>query len=267
MKRFSILALSVIICASCIGSTGGERVTFKASAAGPKEAVAGTALVFQTRTGFEVSLTSAKLHLQALYLDRRDRSRPERESSCYSADAYVGELRASIDVDLLDGKPKAFAAEGDALSGAVNSADVWLGEGEINAFSQASAKQVVLHAAGTARQAGVEIPFALDFRIDTNRAKAPDGAALPGSNPICHQRIVSKIPTSFVVDGPGTLVLRIDPRPMFDGVDFSEVPKESDSPLLFRFADNDLDASSTALMNGVRKNKGVYSLEWLGAPP
>ena len=125
----------------------------------------------------------------------------------------------------------------------------------------------MLHAVGTASHAGVQIPFAVDFRIDTNRAKAPDSAALPGSNPICHQRIVSKISTSFIVDGPGTLVLRIDPRPMFDGVDFLQVPKESDSPLLFRLADNDSEAASAALMNGVRKNKGVYSFEWTPTDP
>lgn len=267
MRRAPGVSLALVLCAACIGSTGGERVTFRASAAGPKEAIAGSPLAFRTKSGFDVSLTSAKLHVQALYLDRRDRSRPERESGCYSAEAYVGEVRSSVDIDLLDGTPRIFPTEGSALSGSVNSADVWLGEGDINAFSRASARQVVLHAVGVASNGGGPIPFAVDFRIDTNRAKAPDSAALPGSNPICQQRIISKIPTGFVVDGPGALVLRVDPRPMFDSVDFAEVPKESESPLLFRFPDDDSTAPSSALMNGVRRNKGVYSFEWVPISP
>lgn len=258
-----ILAVPIVLlCASCIGSTGGERVSFQASAAGPKDAVAGKPLTFATTAGYAISLTSAKLHLQAFYLDRRDRSRPERETSCYRADAYVGELRTSADVDLLDATPKVFAATGDALAGTVNSADVWLGEGDINGFSQASARQVVLHATGTATRGADVFPFVLDLRIDKNRAKAPDSAAVPGSNPICQQRIVSKIPTSFYVDGPGVLILRVDPRPMFDAVDFSQVPKESDTPLTYRFLDDDSTQPSATLMNGLRRNRGVYSFEW-----
>lgn len=263
MLRSAIFASALLSAVSCIGSTGGERVSFQASAAGPKDAVPGKPLVFATSSGFSVTLTSAKLHVQAFYLDRRDRTRPERETSCYNADAYVGELRTSTDIDLLSGTPQPFAAPGDALAGVVNSADVWLGEGDINAFTQASARQVVLHAAGIASRGTETFPFAVDFRIDANRAKAPDSTALPGSNPICQQRIVSKIPTGFYVGGPGSLVLRVDPRPMFDAVDFSQVPKESDSPISYRFVDDDSTQPSATLMNGLRKNRGVYSFEWI----
>ena len=258
-----VAAVALLVCASCIGSTGGERVSFEARAAGPKDAVVGKPFEFTTPLGFAVRLTSARLHVQAIYLDRRDRSRPERETSCYSADAYVGELRTSTDIDLLDGAPKPFTSAGAALAGAVNSADVWLGEGDINALSRASARQIVLHAAGVATKGSDAFPFTLDFRIDANRVKAPDSSALPGSNPICQQRIVSKIPTSFYVDGPGTLVLRVDPRPMFDGVDFSGVPMASDAPRMFRFLDDDTTQASATLMNGLRRNRGVYSFEWI----
>ncbi|MFO0663539.1 MAG: hypothetical protein U0174_06285 [Polyangiaceae bacterium] len=265
MRRLLVLTLLSSL-AACIGSTGGGRISFVATAAGPKDAIAGSPLTFQTRSGFSVSLTSAKVHVQAVYLDRRDRTRPERETGCYSAEAFVGELRTSIDVDLTDPRPKAFALAGDALTGAVNSVDVWLGEGAIDAFTRASARQVVLHATGTATREGTAIPFAADFRIDTNRAKAPDSAALPGSNPICLQRIVSKIPANITIEGPGSLSMRIDPRPVFDDVDFAEVPKESDAPLLFRFPDNDQNGASNTLMNGLRKNRGVYSFEWSPQP-
>ena len=56
--------------------------------------------------------------------------------------------------------------------------------------------------------------------IGENRQQPVQNPALPGSNPICEQRIVTPIAVDFTPTDGGVLTLRVDPRGMFNAVDF-----------------------------------------------
>jgi len=86
---------------------------------------------------------------------------------------------------------------------------------------------------------------------------------VPSANPICHQRIVTPILVDLTPTDGGTLVLRIDPRHMFNGVDFSKATKVSDAPLAYQIPDTSAGPGG-ALFKGMTANSGVYSFTWKG---
>ena len=76
--------------------------------------------------------------------------------------------------------------------------------------------------------------------------------ALPGSNPICKQRIVTPIAVDLTPTDGGVLTLRIDPRGMFPTVDFSTLTGT-------QIPDTSAGAGA-ALFKGLLSNAGVYQL-------
>jgi hypothetical protein len=85
--------------------------------------------------------------------------------------------------------------------------------------------------------------------------------ALPGSNPICHRRIVTPILVELMPEEGGMLGLRIDPTPMLDGIDFSALPTRSDDPSQYEIPDVNSGAGG-ALYRGLTANSGVYDFTW-----
>jgi hypothetical protein len=245
-----------VLCAGCVETTGGDMVTFHALAAGPADAT--SPLEFKTG-GFAVTLRRARLHVGAVYLNESAPISVAQETSCLLPGLYVAQVTALVDVDLLSAEPVAFPELGRGNSHPAVSGEVWLSGGDVNASDD---NTVILDIAGTASTDGVDWPFDGALTIGSNRAIAVKDPALPGSNPICKQRIVSPIPTDVTLADGGTLTLRIDPRGMFSNVDFSQLAEVQASPRLYRFADETDGQPNVNLYKGLRSRLGVYAFDW-----
>jgi hypothetical protein len=260
-----LLALTTIVGAgagtACVGTTGGDLVTFHAYASG----VAGVDWTkpFTSGRGYQVVLTRAKLHVGAVYLNRTVPISGKNPSSCIIGgdpqDTYVAEVVKGLDVDVLSSTPQPFPIAGDGTERRAVTGEVWLTGGDIDAKDDST---VVLDVAGTATKGTDVYPFEARFTIGQNRALAVTDATRPGANPICKQRIATPIEIDVTPRDGGTLTLQVDPRGWFANVDFAQVPKVSDAPALYRFVDSSAlstDAASRNLFNALRSSFGVYS--------
>ncbi len=119
----------------CVGNTGGDTFTFPVAAAGPADATAGQPLVF-TSSGFTVTLTQARLHVGAVYLNQSAPVSGAQATGCYLTGTYVGQETSALDVDLLNPTPQVFpAAALGVTEPAVKAEQVWLTGGDINALT------------------------------------------------------------------------------------------------------------------------------------
>lgn len=219
--RVDHLALVPLLFAACVGQTGGNAVTFTATAAGPADATAGQPLSWSTN-GFDVALTEAMLHVGALYLDEAAPVSGAQATGCYLTGTYVAQETSALDVDLLSPTPQPFPQPALGITEpAPLVGQVWLTGGDVNQVADTTA---ILKIAGTATQASASFPFTGTITIGANRA--PSGGVTGGGNSICKQRIVTPIPVSLTLATTGELLLRIDPRRFFTGVDFSQLPSE-----------------------------------------
>ncbi len=251
------MLLAGLLLAGCVESTGGSIVTFLATAAGPTDAT--SPLSFSTSSGFAVALQRARLHIGAVYLNESAPISVAQETSCMLPGLYAAEITSSVVVDLLSPVPVAFPEPGRGNSHHAVTGEVWLAGGDVNASDD---NTVILDIAGTASKDGVDWPFDGALTIGSNRAIPVKDPALPGSNPICKQRIVSPIPTDLTLSDGGTLTLRIDPRGMFGNVDFSLLDQVQATPPLYRFADKTDGQPNVNLYKGLRSRLGVYTFAW-----
>jgi hypothetical protein len=265
-----LLSLSILLIAGCNGTTGSGLVTFTARAGGPADAVAGQPLELDSGAGFHVSLTSAHFHFGAVYLNMTEPSSGGPAEPCLLPGIYVGQAFGpcnaqnvcGVDLDLLSPSLTTFTTSAQGTLNRALEADVWLTGGDINATEDMTP---ILQVAGTATRAGGSWPFEGTVTIGTNRAISPPNAAMPGANPICRERIASLIPIDFTLTNGGTLDVRVDPRGMFDGVDFSTLgPSGSATPLTI--PDTSAGAGG-ALYKGVVANYGVYQFSWTAKSP
>jgi hypothetical protein len=226
MRRTCSFALALAVASGCVGQTGGRTVDFSAAAAGPADAVAGQPLAFTTEVGWDVVLTQATLHVGAVYLDESRPISGGQATGCYLTGTYVAQETSGLDVDLLNPGLQIFPAkahgitEPTALIG-----QVWLTGGDINASTDPTPILVV---AGTATQASVangpSFPFTGTVTISSNHQAASSGEA--GGDPICKARIVTPL-DAVPIETTGGLLLQIDPRDYFAGVDFSKLPADA----------------------------------------
>jgi hypothetical protein len=215
------LAFGALSFAACVGQTGGNAVTFTAAAAGPADATARQPLSWSTN-GFDVALTEATLHVGATYLDEAAPVSGAQATGCYLQAAYVAQETAALEVDLLNPTPQPFPQPAVGITDpAPLVGQVWLTGGDVN---QVADTTVILKIAGTATQGGASFPFTGTITIGANRASAGGGTG--GGSSICKQRIVTPIPVSLTLATTGGLLLRIDPRLFFTGVDFSQLPPD-----------------------------------------
>ena len=249
------VALSALLLAGCNGTTGSDLITFTARAGGTTTAT--LPLEFDSGAGFHVSLTRAQLHLGAVYLNQGQPTSGAGATSCVLPGIYVAEAFGPLEVDLLTSQRQDFPTAGEGTATQTETAEVWLNGGDINTIADST---VVLDAAGTATKGASSWPFTAAMTIRANRALPTVNAALPGTNPICHQRIVTPIKAELQPTNNGTLELRIDARPMFSNVDFSTL-MASGSPPVFVIPDTNGGAGE-ALYKGVVSSLGVYAFEW-----
>lgn len=255
------IGLAMLVCASlcgCVGRTGGETVTFPVAASGPADAVAGQPLSFSSGA-WQVTLSRARLHIGAVYLDQSQPISGGQATGCYLTGTYVAEETSALDVDLLDPGARRFPApargitEPPALIG-----QVWLTGGDINAVGDTTP---ILVLAGTASQNGAARPFTAQITIGTNRL--PQTSAAAGGSPICKLRIVPQIPAALALQQTGGLLLRIDPRLLFQLVDFGTLPTDPQTGA-FVFPDGPGLTAAQNLFNNLR-SIAPYTFTWSDA--
>jgi hypothetical protein len=252
MKPLLVLTL---LATGCGGTTGSALVTFSATASGPADATGGP-LAFTSGFGADVVLTRARLHLGAVYLNQSVPTSGAAAGPCVSPGIYVGEVFGPLDVDLLSPTAQPFPVTGEGTNTAAKTAEVWLTGGDVNADTDGT---VILDVAGTTQQGGQPYPFTGSLTISANRKANVTTPALPGASPICHQRIVTPILVDLTPTNGGTLNLRVDPRPMFNGVDFSTLGAPGASSYLIP---DDGSGAGGALYRGLHSNSGVYAFSW-----
>ena len=245
MRRVLLFALL----AACCGTTGSNLVSFQAKAGGPADAA--SPLVFDTAVGFHVSLTRATLRIGAVYLNTANPSSGAGATSCVLPGIYVAEAFGPVTVDLLSPALQPFPAAGEGTETQATTAEVWLTGGDVNAPVDPT---VIFDVAGTATKGGATYPFQGAITISSNRAIPILTPALPGSNPICKQRIVTPIAVDLTPTDGGVLTMRIDPRGMFPTVDFSTLTGT-------QIPDSSAGAGGV-LFKGLLSNAGVYQFTW-----
>jgi hypothetical protein len=243
----------------CVGTTGGEIVTFEAFAAGPEGLRAGDPYAFTTARGFDVTLTRARLFVGAVYLNATVPTSVAQDTSCFLAGTYVAEVPGGVDVDVLDGALQPFPVTGSGTTTRATAAEIWLSGGDIDAKLDPT---IVAEVEGVAARDGASWPFEGSITINDNRLTAAVDPAQPGAKPICKQRVVTPIAVDLTPEEGGALVLRIDPSGWFDNVAFDELEPADGEGESYRFRDDNDDAPSRNLYAGVRANAGVYELTW-----
>jgi hypothetical protein len=273
MRSAGLLALAPLL-ASCTGTTGYDLVSFYAAGRGPADAQPGQPYTFVSGR-FQISLTKAVMHVGAMYLDQSLPTSGAAESTCTLPGTYVGEVRAGRDIDMLDPSAQFFPAlrgenpgDGSTIPAAVG--QVWLSGADVNSTTAQTAPQSILPSVlvleGTAVDTTDASAFPFAGSISIQPSGAPLDKAFPGANPICQQRIVSQIRVDITLSQSGTLILNLDPTPLFTNVDFTEFASPiSTDPLLYGFQDhgmNDTDQPSIALYANLRASGPVYRFEW-----
>lgn len=273
MRRALALLLAAAVPLACTGTTGYRLVTFYAAASGASDAVAGQAYSFDTPSGAHVTLTQATLHVGALYLTQSVPQSGGGPSPCtlpgtYQG-AFVGEVRGGGDVDLLNPAVQELPVTGDGSSIPAATGQVWLMHGDVTA---ASDPLPLLSLAGTVDTGGGPVPFAAGVTIDQGRLPNASTASsstsgLPGSVQICTLRIVSGIPVDLTLTQSGTLVLHLEPKALFEDVDFTDLPPCDSSTDELCFTNDDSNKSSRNLFTNLTTAGAVYTFGWLPAAP
>jgi hypothetical protein len=213
--------------AACNGTTGGGLVRFTAFAAGPPDAV--SPLVFDEvpppssrASGFTITLTSASMHIGAVYVTQAGKSAP-LTTSCIEEAVYVAQVPGPVDVDLLSPMPQEFTVFGDGSTLPGQTGEIWLTHGDVT--SPADPTPVVC-VSGVATRGSEIIPFFGAITIGANRQLPPSDPSQPGQNPLCQQRILKVSPIAFTLFEGGAMTVRTDPRAWFASsfVDFSQLP-------------------------------------------
>jgi hypothetical protein len=252
------LGLASVV-AGCVGTTGGEIVSFDAEIVGPRE-VSGHALSFTTGRGLALRLTKATLTVGAVYMNRTVPISVGQEKSCILRGTYVGEVLGGVTVDLLSGEPVRFPGGGRGTSEPAATGELWLTRGNLDAIDD---RTVVAEVEGEVTLAGAPKPFRGTVTLGSNRANPAIDPARPGADAPCKRRIVSPIPIAVTASEGGLLTVRVDPRPWFALVPFEDLTERGGALV---FDDANTNASSVGLADGLRAPKGVTTFEWSSRP-
>jgi hypothetical protein len=263
VKHHWLLLLTAIGSSSCVGTTGSDLLDFNAYAAGPAGADGSAPIVFASGRGWQVTLSTAKLHIGAAHLDSAMPSSGSQGTSCILPGIYVASVPGGADINVLSGALQSFAVNGEGTATRALAGELWLTGGDVNADDDST---VILEVAGVAFKDARSIPFEGKVTIGSNRAIPPADPALPGANPMCKQRIVSPIPVDLTPSPGGALVVRINPAGWFSNVDFAALQPAANAPGTYAFADDNSDQASLNLFLGLRATQGVYSFLWARSP-
>lgn len=261
MRRILALVASSLFAVACIGTTGGDLVTFQAYAAGPESANR-EPMTFTNGRGWTITLTKAKLHIGAVYLNRSVPVSGGQQRECFLPGVYVGEVLRGLDVDILSATPQPFPEHGSGTEDLAVTGEVWLTGGRVDALDD---RTPILEVAGTATRDGESMRFEAAITIERTGYHEPSAndPARPGANPLCAERIVTPIPVSIRPRAEGALLVRVDPRGWFSNVEMGELERVSPDSDLRRFPAENAGQPATNLYRGLRSSAGVYTFEWI----
>jgi hypothetical protein len=261
LARLALLLVHVAVLTACIGTTGSNIVTFDAYAAGPADAN-GQALSFTNGRGWSITLTRARLHIGAVYLNRSVPVSGGQERECFLPGVYVAEVLRGIDIDALSPALQPFPERGSGTEDLAATGEVWLSGQRIDALDD---RTVIADVAGTATRGGESMRFEATLTIGRNRVAVSTDPARPGARPLCAERIVTPIPVSVTPHDGGALIVRVDPRAWFSNVELGELEKVSPDSDLRRFPDETAGQPATNLYNGLRSASGVYAFSFVAS--
>lgn len=254
--------LTALLVLGCGGTTGSGLVTFTAQIGGPVDATGGP-LTFQTGFGDTVTLTKARLTVGAVYLNEAVPTSGAGSTSCVLPGIYVAEAFGPVTVDLLSPELTAFPTPGEGTQTEAHTAELWLTGGDVNAADDPT---VILDVAGTVTRGTASHPFEGQVTIGQNRAVPVVNPAFPGAHPICKQRIATPLSVDLTPTPEGTLTVRIQPRGLFQAVNFSTLQPASGASDVLLIPDTNVGAGQ-ALFKGLLSNatsgaSSVYQLQW-----
>ena len=260
--KLGIWASIGLFSVGCVGTTGGDIVDFQAAASGPEGAIAGQPLRFDTARGWHVELTTARMHIGAMYLSDYSPPSGSQITSCILPGSYVAQVIEGRDIDLLSGKSQLFPVLGHGTALEALSAQVWLTGGDVNNPNDPPQPTVVLQLAGSAQDGSTARKFTAQLTIANNRISGT--GAVAGADPICTERIVSPIPTSVQIESSGALLLRIDPRLLFTNVDFGALTQQNaDKSYAFSDDPSATDQPSVNLYDNLKQAGPLYAFSWM----
>ena len=254
MRRALLL---FVLAPACIQTTGGQIVDFPAFAGGRSDLKAGEPFAFLADDGWSIVLKKAVLHLGAVYLDQAAPVSGAQATPCILPGTYVAQVTTGMDIDLLSPLPQRFPVLAHGTTGQAIAGQLWLtGARDINDSSDTT---TILAVEGTASNGGDVRPFTGQITIGPNRQISASPA---GASPLCKQRIVT-VNTDVLVAARGGLVVRIDVEKLFTNVDWSALPKFSDS---YGFVDQpNHDQPSTNLYSNLHAGSSTgspYTFTW-----
>ncbi len=220
-RGLAALAPFVLLTAAsngCNGTTGDALVTFPAYARG----AAGAGDPF-TVDGFDVTLTSAKMRIGAVYVDESPPATGAEGPTCIAPGVYAAQVPGGVEVDLLSTQPQEFSVYGNGTEDPGLSWQLWLTDGDVNEVN--TAHMVDLQGVATRQSDGATFSFGAIVTINDNRLIPASDPAQPGMNPICKQRIVQVGGIDLTPAATGALYVTVDPRAWFSlDLDFSTLP-------------------------------------------
>src|SRR6185503_5135813 len=88
-----------LFASACVGTTGGDLFTFDAAASGPEDADPARPFTFTSGLGYRVTLTRAKVHIGAVYVNNAFPVSGAQSTNCVLPGVYVAEVTQGLDVD------------------------------------------------------------------------------------------------------------------------------------------------------------------------
>jgi hypothetical protein len=256
---FGLALAAALLALGCMGTTGGDVVSFDAEIAGPP-GVEGHALAFTSGRGLPVRLTKATILIGAVYMNRTAPISVGQEKACILSGTYVGEVLGGATVDLLAGAAVRLPGGGRGTADPAVTGELWLTRGNVDAVDD---RTVIAEVEGEVTLASGTKPFRGSVSFGANRLGAAIDPARPGADAPCKQRIVSPIPIAITPSEGGLLTVRVDPRGWFALVPFDDLA-EANGALVFD--DANTNASSIGLADGIRAVRGVTTFAWAPRP-
>lgn len=274
---------------ACVGTTEGERFPFDAFAAGPADADG--ALSFTNDRGYAVTLSRASLTVGPVYLDAAapsgviDRGTGARfrvpslfgvrAAHAHGGDAgrVVAEVLSQLTVELTRGEPARFPTRGTAVGEPARALRLMFLPPPGVAPEATKTPQPTLVVEGRATGVdGAGSPVDVAFRgalllDDTWLGSTAPGTA--GYESIVDLRTVSGVRADVHPTDGGSLLLRVDPRALLAGCDFSTLssnpldPSDATRRLLVQSRTGaGTDQVMRNLFQNLKKSSGVYAATW-----
>lgn len=277
----ALLASTPALDTGC-GTTGSRRYPFKASAGGV-ERDTGAPFAFENARGWSITLTKARFTVGPIYLNVapalagttawwRPLALPIR--SAHADDAHladgrqVGEILARLTVDVLSPSLVPFDSVGTVVEEQVRTTEIWLWPPPSITPETVKIDDPTLDVAGEAVRGAERVRFRGTLIL--NDAWTVD--AQPGdrsAQAVTDLRKVRGIPSVFVPTEGGELRIRIDPRPLFRGAEFSNLassPSDPDGTKILVQAKTGKFTTDQVMRNlyqGLRAATGTYDVRWV----